>query len=265
MGLFDFLKRRGSQPSPEPPAARPAALEPHVRAALDAMQRPFVRVTFDDELLQLLPTVSKCGGVPYFPVGTPVPPEPLLFLAQINFAEVPPIDGMPLPRTGILQFWITDDDTWGLYGPDGKERTDSHRCIYYPSIDAPQAPKVPSYERRGPLATGPNGQRWRFELRREPIATTDVAWQSFEYRELLGDDNDNDNANDELMGHKIGGYCDFTQWDPREANDPMLSLLQLGEQGMGGWGDAGVAHWFIREPDLRGANFSNVLFYWDCC
>jgi uncharacterized protein YwqG len=221
-------------------------------------------VSFDDELLQLLPTASKVGGVPYSPPGTAPPPEPMIFLAQINFAEVPPIAGMPLPRTGIVQFWITDDDTWGEYGVDGRERLDGHRCIYHASVDELQAPRVPSYAGRGPYSAGANGYRLRFELGSEVVAPTDIAWKSFQYSELLEGRRYRDDGRD-ISGHKIGGYCDFTQIDPRDPNDPMLSLLQLHEHGTGGWGDAGLAHWFIREADLRAANFANVRYYWDCC
>lgn len=261
VGLFDWMKKGPPKAAPPTPTAM---LEPHVLAALEATRRPFVRVRFDDELLQLRPVASKVGGIPYLPALTAPPPEPLIFLAQINFAEVPPLESMPLPRMGILQFWITEDDTWGLYGSDGQERLDSHRCIYFPSVDEPQAPTVPTYAGRGPYPVGPHGHRLHFELGREPVAQTDVAWKAFEYRELLNERYDLD-YDREISGHKIGGYCDFTQVDPRDPNDPMLSLLQLHEHGMGGWGDAGLAHWFIREADLCAANFANVRYYWDCC
>lgn len=45
----------------------------------------------------------------------------------------------------------------------------------------------------------------------------------------------------------------------------MLGLLQLDDEEICGWGDAGIAHWFIREADLRARNFANVRYYWVCC
>jgi uncharacterized protein YwqG len=66
-------------------------------------------------------------------------------------------------------------------------------------------------------------------------------------------------------GHRIGGYCAFTQEDPRDPADPKLSLLQLDSDEHICWGDSGIAHWFIREADLRARDFSSVEYYWDCC
>jgi len=61
-------------------------------------------------------------------------------------------------------------------------------------------------------------------------------------------------------GHRIGGYCEFTQSDPRTADDPKLSLLQLDSDQHVFWGDTG-----IRDADLRARDFSRVEYCWDCC
>jgi uncharacterized protein YwqG len=68
------------------------------------------------------------------------------------------------------------------------------------------------------------------------------------------------------QGHKVGGYAYFTQDDPRRKDDPMLLLFQLdSDEGMDlMWGDMGVGHFFIREKDLKAADFSKVLYDWDC-
>jgi uncharacterized protein YwqG len=31
------------------------------------------------------------------------------------------------------------------------------------------------------------------------------------------------------------------------------------------WGDAGLAHWFIRREDLKRRDFSKVFYHFDCC
>lgn len=59
---------------------------------------------------------SKFGGLPYLPKGFDYPQDfegkYLFFIAQINFAEVLPLDSFP--ERGILQFYIGDTDLYGL-------------------------------------------------------------------------------------------------------------------------------------------------------
>lgn len=259
VGLLDFFKKR----VPAPPRSR-IPLSPELRGELEKTRRSFIRIALDREVVDLAPTTSKLGGVPYRPVGSLAPaPDRFLFLAQINFAELPALAEMPLPTSGIVQFWIDDDDTHGLYGADGRERTDGHRVVYYASVDAPQQTGVVSHYGRGPLSfDDPRGHRMRFELDSEIVGLGDYAAEALRQRlpELESELNDYDAA-----GHKIGGYCSFTQYDPRRHDDPMLSLLQLDGDAMLGWGDSGIAHWFIREDDLRGRNFAATTYYWDCC
>lgn len=58
------------------------------------------------------------GGFPYLPKGYDYPKTPdgeyLHLLAQINFAEIPHLEGFP--KQGILQFYIADDDDYGVLG-----------------------------------------------------------------------------------------------------------------------------------------------------
>ena len=70
---------------------------------------------------------------------------------------------------------------------------------------------------------------------------------------------------------KIGLYAmraaivtaDVTTLDPRGVEGGHVPALDSDEHVF--WGDTGIAHWFIREPDLRARNFANVRYYWDCC
>ena len=63
---------------------------------------------------------SKMGGVPYFPKDMDYPTvregkfeeRPLHFIAQLNFALLPKIDGFP--AAGILQFYAGCDGEMGL-------------------------------------------------------------------------------------------------------------------------------------------------------
>ena len=80
---------------------------------------------------------SKLGGSYYWP--TEEGPE-LQFLAQINFEELPEND--IFPKTGLLQFFIADDDSWGLFAEK------SHLVVYHENIDQ-------GYELRKDWENGP--------------------------------------------------------------------------------------------------------------
>jgi TPR repeat protein len=71
----------------------------------------------------LRPTDSKMGGIPYSPAGFEYPigsdGEPLLLLAQLNFAQLPKLEHFP--QSGILQFYISVTDD--MYGFDYDEPT----------------------------------------------------------------------------------------------------------------------------------------------
>ena len=70
----------------------------------------------------------------------------------------------------------------------------------------------------------------------------------------------------DAAGHRIGGYAEFTQEDPRSTEDPMELLFQLDTDSNIGcrWGDMGVANFFIRPEDLQKRDFSRIFFNWDC-
>ncbi|AWM33497.1 DUF1963 domain-containing protein [Hymenobacter nivis] len=71
-------------------------------------------------------TQSKLLGQPYLPAGTPYPHDklgqPIILLAQINFAGAPALP--PYPTAGILQLfvspteWCDIDDYCVLFHPD---------------------------------------------------------------------------------------------------------------------------------------------------
>lgn len=62
------------------------------------MRRPFIAITLaapPAPPVPLAPTASRLGGTPYLPPDELPPPRDYLFLAQINFAELPALDPMP--------------------------------------------------------------------------------------------------------------------------------------------------------------------------
>lgn len=271
---------------PSAPAGRPATdadvdafLAPH-RAALEASRRPVARIALTpmptDE-----PRVSKVGGRPWWPEGTPLPADergqPLVLLAQIDLAEVPPeLPGWP--RTGLLQFFVASDDTYGLrFGdPALRRRQTGFRVVHWPdasgpSSDAPlpEAPFAPIDPKKP--------RRMRF------TASTEVySFEDRRFAQLFGGSvfeaggvwaaahNVDERSLWEALhrrtsgaGHKLGGYPAFTQEDPRrDEGFELLFQLDTDEQTM--WGDMGVGNFFIHPDALRRADVSDVLYTWDC-
>jgi uncharacterized protein YwqG len=91
---------------------------------------------------------SKLGGKPWLPEGSSLPTtddgKELPFLAQVNFGEMPPIDGFP--TQGIVQFFILGDDYYGAnfdgdFNEDALSVQRHFRVIYWPNVSAelPQA------------------------------------------------------------------------------------------------------------------------------
>ncbi|MBH0229742.1 YwqG family protein [Halobacillus yeomjeoni] len=249
------------------------------RTQIASTTEPFIKITTEKRNSTL--DGSKFGGEPYLPEGTEYPVNkkrnPLRLLAQINFLEVPFIEGMP--KEGVLQFYIdAEDDLMGMNLEDLCDQT-GFKILYHPSI-----------ERDLPRPIG-RQKEWNddeffpvedemclsFQQDIEPVSSED-----FRNEELLGEMKEEllDYDEEELdlwelyyeafsgEGHKIGGYPYFTQEDPRhnnqyEQHDVLLLQVDTDENGIM-WGDSGVGNFFIKKEDLHNLNFENVLYYWDC-
>jgi uncharacterized protein YwqG len=258
-----------------------AFLAPH-RARLEASRRPVHYLSLepfaDDE-----PTASKVGGRAWWPQDEPAPTgskgQPLVLLAQINFAELPPTPGYP--DRGLLQFFITANDFYGAnfdgqLGEAELVRQRDFRVVYWPDTDRPS--------QRLPLATGDylphrpeQPLRMGFETDQQILTAVDhrfeALWSGGSYAAAETYAGQHGLSADDLIGavherldgshHKIGGYPHFTQTDPRTGGDFEL-LLQLDTDDRLMWGDSGVGGFFIRPDDLARADFSRVLYSWDC-
>lgn len=82
---------------------------------------------------------SHLGGVPYVPRNGEIPTDEkgsqLWLCAQINFAQMPHLDGFP--DRGIFQLFASDFDADGGFGfYDGEcEEQNSWRVVYYEEVD----------------------------------------------------------------------------------------------------------------------------------
>jgi len=254
----------------------PSALEPF-RAQFLATRQAFIRA----KPQAARPTnwwESKVGGLPYLPKGTayPLAPggRPLYFLAQLNVADMPRL--APFPERGILQFYIYDDDLYGMDFDDG-EKPDTFRVLFFPNPETDESALQTDFPVNTDFDLLPHhpdvSYPLTFELAEELAPSTDYRfWQEFgagffrQFGEQEWEIQDEFNKLVHSQGHKIGGYAYFTQDDPRRPEDPMLLLFQLdSDEHMDlMWGDMGVGHFFIREKDLLAQDFSRVLYDWDC-
>jgi uncharacterized protein YwqG len=227
--------------------------------------------------------VSKVGGRPYWPVGS-TPPKgadgrALYLLAQINFAEMPEVEGYP--RQGLLQFYIADDDFYGAnmdsdFSVGALSAQRNFRVVYWPDQNAEAM--LASLHASKSLPHDPaRPRRMQFTLGTETLTTSDYRFDvlfggdAYAAMETYAQARDIDvdafvSAVSERFsgaGHKLGGYPYFTQQDPRSAG-PMELLFQLDSDDDMMWGDVGVAGFFIAPEDLARADFSRVMYSWDC-
>jgi uncharacterized protein YwqG len=87
------------------------------------------------------PRASRLGGLPMLPPGHAWPDfdgEPLLFLGQIDFAELcAAIGATPFPERGLLQFYGDHDEVMGC-GPVG-----ASAVFYFPDASVLQSTSMP--------------------------------------------------------------------------------------------------------------------------
>lgn len=281
------------------------------RSALEGSLRPVIRLAADPGR-RPAPWESKVGGVPYRPLGAPWPvavqPDgrPLVFLAQLNMAELNAGGGLPdFPDRGIVQVFVMNDMWYGaeeepwmsLNGAQSK-----YRVLYWPDViedvgqlDAQVPPpqvdpqEVEAWAARGwdragidnelidaALPHDPNREIALAHLTdREPVSGADDAASRLLGTDIWDAAPESDGVGRLASplydlaagGHKLGGYPNFTQSDPRGPEDSDLILLfQLDSDDALGlmWGDGGTANFFIRPADLAARDFSRVAMHWDC-
>lgn len=268
---------------------------------LEKNKKPMIKIKVSDDKPNLFQ--SKFGGLPYLPKDKEVPRDKedrqYTLLAQINIEELPENNIYPMKK-GILQFWILNDDVFGL--DFDKPLGNGYKVVYYDEIDK-NVTEEEILEKYKPYEEDENyfpidGEfSLKFKLRdgyfsdsnddfREIVAEEMKKFHlenKEKYKEILKDYSDEeylsywdiwdilekDKEIEEKLfeaGHKIGGYPNFTQND---INRHDILLLQIDSEGTDEheimWGDCGIANFFIREKDLKELNFDEVIYNWDCC
>lgn len=294
MGLFDAFKKKPEK-TPAPEIQGPAASAPGVNAALRKILDDYIQKTSVPSIALTARrgdcglTDSKFGGAPYLPRGFAYPADqdgvPLRLLAQLNFDTLPKLGGFP--QTGILQFYIGEDD---LMGADYKEptRQNGFRVVYHETVSGDPLPpdSLPAPKSDGVF---PFSGQFALDARETPCPMTSSDYRfDGEFMEVYRkyvktsatsvyklDDGVTVPVFGELSisGHRVGGCPYFTQDDPRDFDAVLRQyttlLLQVDSCGSGAdeiqWGDSGAANFLIRPGDLARLDFSDVFYYWDCC
>ena len=252
------------------------------RKPIEASVQPFIRIRTEADIETSI-VASKFGGNPYLPQGTDYPTDvegqPLFLLAQINCSDLPPLDGTPLeyfPSRGILQFYIADDDLYGL-DPEQPDTPDYFRVVYHAEVDRKNCVKDFSFLPYFDDMPLDDIYALSFELAEAPVSLQDVRFdRTFEESPYVFFDQFGSDAVEvkgayarlsQAVGHKMGGYAHFTQEDPRfeqkEYENAVLLLQIDSDDDRVNWGDRGVANFFILPEDLKNRDFSRVLYNWD--
>ncbi|XP_045463866.1 uncharacterized protein YwqG-like [Harmonia axyridis] len=211
---------------------------------------------------------SKVGGSPYLPLNEPYPlnseGEPLLFLAQVNFSELPRIE--EFPEEGILEFYIDGQDD--ILGYENKEG--GFKVLYFKDIEEDET-KLHSEFKKLTFPFGPfqvdASYSMDFSLEDQYMSILDYRFENIVDYEDDYDMYDQYNDLYPANGNRLWGYPYFTQSDPREGVNNLKDyelLFQLDSDESIIWGDMGVGAFFIKPDDLQKLDFTNILYNWDC-
>lgn len=261
-----------------------------------ATEQPIIAVEFPDDADggDLALTASKLGGIPYLGPDDDAPLDAkdtmLHCLAQIDCADLPPLAGVDVPTSGLLQFWIGRDP---LYGADVEQYSNrANAVVYHPEIDpsVTEADVLRKYTAEG--VTDEDFSPLNQMDESVPLAFTATTMCATggdecdpgldvvtEYNAIFPDaaiDSRYDMDADHLMAFyrdatasHIGGYARFAQDDPRDyasygVADRTITLLSLDSEGPLMWGDMGIGNWLISPEALAARDFDQVTYTWDC-
>lgn len=241
-------------------------------------------------------TDSKFGGIPYIANDSDIPKDSndmqLALLAQINCTELPEND--LYPKEGLVQFWISRNKNFGLNNREDyrvkyiKETKDG--ITNEDVLNKYNLPNEDNDEEYSPFNKKNTSFVLTFEKGMSSITSNDCQFEEVALQTIqeLFPNEDVKDLYDDLerevfdtlfkafngVNHAIGAYPTFTQWDPRNPDEPNaydITLLQVESQWSNDsndaqimWGDSGVANFFINKEKLENLDFEDVLFNWDC-
>lgn len=276
----EAARRRAAQWIAENPPGPPATEEQEAAfaARLEAMRLPSLQLeAMPDSPRQTLGT--RIGGPAWLPDGEAWPcgrdGRPMEFLAQLDFAELPPLPDYPV--SGLLQFFVARDDRYGA-DFDDPARSDVHLAWRPESPTGGRLHPQPALEELDSSPFDDESVRASgLSLRAAPGSRL-PSQDSVAVEQVLAEMGIADAANvgdlldplldaDEPPNQFVGGHPRFVQWDFRKPgfrDDYDRVLLQLDSRSGLIWGDCGWAVFMIRRADLLVCDFSRPAFTWDC-
>lgn len=220
-------------------------------------------------------TDTKLGGEPYLPKGYEYPTDelnnPLALLLQINFEDV---ELENYPNKGILEIFVDTELSYPA----------KYKILYFETIEECET-NFPT------LALNTFIVQEEYKLKLEKCITY-MPINDYRFDDLLSkcakefgltinhlhtieDDLNDDEAFDYLINKlpatyaEIGGYANFTQYDPREGTQSDLTecILKLDsylDSKKVMIGDCGIAWVLISKENLINKRFELAQFDWDC-
>lgn len=254
-------------------------------AQIKAATLPMAKITVA-KAVPKSPLQSRIGGAP-FVMGEERWPlsvhdgSPMLFLAQINFAEVPPI--ADFPSSGLLQLFAAADARGHL---ENTESSEDRVLRWFPDPQGSATLSVPeafkALKKPGSLSLRAMHDGLGLLFRAAEAAANPYNWPydvlAPDYDGRLGE---TPNVQERLQGwearverivdgygtHWLGGQPKFTQSDIRAEPDLQglnRVLLHLGFDDNICLGDAGDLNLMIRDTDLKTRDFQKAFCTWDC-
>ncbi|NAS31851.1 DUF1963 domain-containing protein [Flavobacteriaceae bacterium R38] len=243
-------------------------LKPYQREVVRIKAKPRKEELLEDNLGL---TTSKFLGTPFFPKDKEYPKDktgkPMIMIAQLNFEQIPKLEFFP--KNGILQLFLSSND-W--YDEDSKiiyhtkEELNKQVLDDFSFLTIEDYEEIPIYKlhqlsfEKG-IDNG-GSEDSQFDYLFDGVDFWDFIENLPEEQEKqFGEYFDS-------TGHKIGGYAEFTQSDPRDysaeqRNDIQVLQIDVDDHIM--FGDSGLGHIFISQEALIKKDFSKAYFYWDCC
>lgn len=252
-------------------------------AAVNAASLPMAKITLASKA-PAHANQSRVGGRPYaggqsWPLS-PRHGKPMLFLAQINFAELPPMEDFP--RVGLLQLFVTCNDKGKLRTSEAKE---DRVLRWFPSPEGDDTLPVPArflgLKRPGALSRRAveDGLALTFimAMAKGNPENLPLCKMCPDGRARLGETQEIQAALDRLGEdcdalvvsygtHWVGGQPRFPSFDPRQGSadgEPDRVLLHLGFDGDICFSGASDLNLLIRKADLLKRDFTEALCYWE--
>jgi uncharacterized protein YwqG len=240
---------------------------------LKKYEREFIRIKAKPRKEKLLEdnlelTESKFLGFPFFPQEKQYPKDkngkPMIMIAQLNFEHIPKLENFP--ENGILQLFLSSTD-W--YDEDSKIIYHSKEDLSNQTINDFSFLSIKDYEESPIYKLHKLSFQKCIDKGGSEDSQFDYEFNGVDYWEftenLTQEQEKQFGEYFDSMGHKIGGYAEFTQSDPRAYNSEQnedIQILQIDVDDNIMFGDSGLGHIFINKENLINKDFSKAYFYW---